>query len=73
MAPDVDIAALVRGAHRAGTDGARLAGLVGRLWPRASDATQPAALAWVRAWGPARLTAPAAECVCAAGRCRWCN
>ena len=73
MEPDVDIAALVRSAQRRGTDDARLTGMVRRLWPRASDATQPAALAWVRAWGPARLTAPAPECACDAGRCRWCN
>ena len=73
MGRPVDIAALVRGADAASGDAATLGSLTGRCWPRTSDATSPAARAWVRLWRPQRLTAEVPECACSAGTCGWCN
>jgi hypothetical protein len=56
-----------------GRQSLRLGGLVARCWPGGSDCSKPAALAWVRGWGPRRTVAPAVDCGCAAGRCAWCN
>lgn len=40
---------------------------------RPLDRTEPAALEWVRRWGPAPHGAALPECSCAAGRCVTCN
>jgi hypothetical protein len=48
--------------------------LSSRCWPGgAADRTEPAALNWVRSWGPARLTAPSLDCGCSDGYCLTCN
>jgi hypothetical protein len=47
--------------------------LSARCWPKASDASVPAALEWVRRWGPNRQTADPLDCSCALGRCAVCN
>ena len=45
-----------------------------RLMPGGSaDRTEPAALEWVRRWGPGRLTASPLDCSCEQGRCAVCN
>jgi hypothetical protein len=44
-----------------------------RCWPGGGDRTEPAAIAWVRGWGPARSGVRVPECACAAGRCSTCN
>lgn len=56
----------------------QLAQLVARLesrsWPGgASDRTVPAALTWVRRWGPGRVGPVAVGCSCSTGRCDVCN
>ena len=69
-----DVAALVRSAATAATlDAGPRTSLVHRCWPGGEDRLQPAALEWVRRWGPHRVTAPAATCACASRRCAWCN
>ena len=50
-----------------------LARLAARCWPRPADGHVPAALDWVRRWGPGPLAAPIAACACATGRCGTCN
>jgi uncharacterized protein YgbK (DUF1537 family) len=48
--------------------------LARRSWPGGSaDRSEPAALEWVRRWGPGRLTASPLDCSCAQGRCAVCN
>jgi hypothetical protein len=48
--------------------------LLHRAWPGDSaDRIEPAALEWVRRWGPARLAPDALSCSCAVGRCALCN
>jgi hypothetical protein len=50
------------------------ASLQRRCWPGGTaDRSEPAALPWVRRWGPAQLTPPPPECSCAVGRCHVCN
>ncbi len=45
-----------------------------RAWPGGTaDRTEPAALEWVRRWGPGRLTASPLDCSCEQGRCAVCN
>jgi uncharacterized protein YgbK (DUF1537 family) len=45
-----------------------------RTWPGGTaDRTEPAALEWVRRWGPGRLTASPLDCSCEQGRCAVCN
>jgi hypothetical protein len=45
-----------------------------RSWPGGSgDRSEPAALEWVRRWGPTCVGLIPFECSCAAGRCRVCN
>ena len=45
-----------------------------RSWPGGSaDRSEPAALEWVRRWGPGRLTASPLDCSCEQGRCAVCN
>ena len=39
----------------------------------ATDRSEPAALDWVRRWGPAPLGTALPDCSCAAGRCTVCN
>jgi hypothetical protein len=61
-------------ASRSLADGDRLAAdLRRRCWPESSDACVPAALEWVRRWGPGRLTAEPYACSCVQGRCAVCN
>ena len=73
MRQPVDIAALISAADAAAHDRAGLRRLVRRSWPAVFDATRPAALEWVRRWGPVRLAAPRPDCACATGTCGWCN
>ena len=48
--------------------------LRGHCWPGGvGDRTEPAALEWVRRWGPSRLTAEPLACSCVQGRCAVCN
>ena len=50
------------------------ASLQRRCWPGGTaDRTEPAALPWVRRWGPAQITPRPPECSCAMGRCPVCN
>jgi hypothetical protein len=43
-------------------------------WPGGpADRTAPAALEWVRRWGPRGVVPPAPNCSCADGRCAVCN
>ena len=50
------------------------ASLQRRCWPGGTaDRSEPAALPWVRRWGPAQITPAPHECSCAAGRCTVCN
>lgn len=72
----IDIAALIEAlAHRSEFETARLmATLRNRPWPGGhADRTEPAALEWVRRWGPARLAATPLDCSCRRGRCAVCN
>jgi hypothetical protein len=48
--------------------------LLSHCWPGGSgDRTEPAALEWVRRWGPRRGGGPAPACSCADGHCGVCN
>jgi hypothetical protein len=50
------------------------ASLQRRCWPGGTaDRSEPAALPWVRRWGPAQITPASPECSCAVGRCSVCN
>lgn len=51
------------------------AALMRGAWPGGiGDGIQPAALEWVRRWGPASLGSEyLTDCSCAAGRCAVCN
>ena len=50
------------------------ASLQRRCWPGGTaDRTEPAALPWVRRWGPAQVRPQPEECSCALGRCGICN
>jgi hypothetical protein len=50
------------------------ASLERRCWPGGTaDTTEPAALPWVRRWGPTRMTPSLPACGCADGRCNVCN
>jgi hypothetical protein len=44
-----------------------------RCWPDSSDRRVPAAVEWVRRWGPNRQNAAPLDCSCAVGRCAFCN
>jgi hypothetical protein len=45
-----------------------------RCWPGGlEDRSDPAALPWVKRWGPTRLTPVPPACSCAEGRCSLCN
>ncbi len=62
-------------ATRAELDVERLiAAMVDRSWPGGGrDRRVPAALAWLRRWGPRGLAPLPPACSCAAGRCSVCN
>jgi hypothetical protein len=48
--------------------------LLHRAWPGGSaDRTEPAALEWLRRWGPARMASGELSCSCPSGRCAVCN
>ena len=48
--------------------------LARRQWPGGvADRSEPAALEWVRQWGPSRLTADMPDCSCTQGHCAICN
>jgi hypothetical protein len=62
----------------AGRSASETSHLVARMqrscWPGGStDRTEPAAIAWVRRWRPARFGAHVPVCSCAQGRCVMCN
>ena len=52
-----------------------MAALVRGSWPGGiGDRVEPAALEWVRRWGPAKLKGDyLTDCSCVDGRCRVCN
>jgi hypothetical protein len=51
-----------------------LATLHARLYGAGSDRLEPAALPWVRSWGPRRVVARPPACSCAASRrCSTCG
>jgi hypothetical protein len=60
---------------RAESDTERLvSAMLRRCWPGGGgDRREPAALEWVRRWGPRRLGPVPSACSCAAGRCHVCN
>jgi hypothetical protein len=60
---------------RADPDTERLvAAMLGRSWPGGfGDRSEPAALEWVRRWGPGRSMPTILVCSCAIGRCGVCN
>jgi hypothetical protein len=62
-------------ATRTPAEGDALSGaLARRCWPGGlADRSEPSALAWVKRWGPARLTPVPPACSCAVGRCSVCN
>jgi hypothetical protein len=57
----------------ASADQGPLTRLARSCWPHAADSTVPAALHWVRRWGPHPHVAPLPGCACATGRCGTCN
>ncbi len=62
------------GARSADEELALAAAIAGACWPGgASDRLEPAAVAWIRRWRPARAGAVLPACSCAAGRCPVCN
>jgi hypothetical protein len=56
-----DLPALIASAATPGASGDVLTRLVGGCWPPASDATVPAARAWVRRWSPRSMDLAAAS------------
>jgi hypothetical protein len=60
---------------RADTDTERLvSAMLRRCWPGgAGDRSVPAALDWVRRWGPRRVGPVTHACSCKIGRCQLCN
>jgi hypothetical protein len=69
-----DLGALLRDAARSRRERSRVLGLLSAAcWPGGGDRYEPAARAWVRAWGPAPAAAPLPACDCASGRCGVCN
>jgi hypothetical protein len=61
-------------ATRAERDADRLVAMLIRgCWPKAGDCSVPAALEWVRRWGPRGLPPAPPTCSCAAGPCSVCN
>jgi hypothetical protein len=67
-----EIVAEIEG-RTAGESDALVTRLSARCWPDSSDRRVPAALEWVRRWGPNRQSAAPLDCSCAAGRCAYCN
>lgn len=67
------VAALVRSVHIPGVQEGVLARLVSQSWPGGPDRANPAALDWVRRWGPSRMGSELPGCSCLAGRCATCN
>jgi len=61
----------------AARDEATTASLIARIraqcWPGGADRSEPAALAWVRRWGPRAPGTALPACGCAGGRCGVCN
>jgi hypothetical protein len=47
--------------------------LADRCWPGGADRTEPAALEWLRRWGPRAAQPLPLACECRAGRCELCN
>lgn len=65
---------LVLTASRRGTPGSvQIDELLSRCWPSGGDRSEPAAIKWLREWGPSRAVLGPLECNCAAGRCAVCN
>jgi hypothetical protein len=61
--------------NRAELDTERLvSAMLRRCWPGgAGDRSVPAALEWVRRWGPRRVGPVTHACSCEVGRCHVCN
>jgi hypothetical protein len=73
---DAFIAALVESiASRSAVEREELAAATLRhVWPVGPvDRTVPAALEWLRRWGPKRSTISPPDCSCAIGHCALCN
>jgi hypothetical protein len=59
---------------RAALDTERLvSAMLGRCWPGGADRSVPAALEWVRLWGPRRMGPFTHACSCEVGHCQVCN
>jgi hypothetical protein len=75
-APEPSVPAIVESIEaRSARESERLsARLRNHCWPGGhGDRSDPAALEWVRRWGPSRLTAEPLPCSCVRGRCAVCN
>jgi hypothetical protein len=73
---DAHVAALIESlAKRSDFETSRLVALLRHhSWPGGhADRVEPAALEWVRRWGPSRLSAEPLDCSCRVGRCAVCN
>jgi hypothetical protein len=74
--PEPSVPAIVESiASRTAPETDRLATMLRAwCWPGGgSDRREPAALEWVRRWGPNPQSATPLDCSCAAGRCAFCN
>jgi hypothetical protein len=74
--PEPSVPAMVEAiASRSAPETDRLATMLRSwCWPGdGSDRHVPAALDWVRRWGPNRQSAEPLACSCRAGRCAVCN
>jgi hypothetical protein len=61
-------------ANRSEHEARRLAAAVAdRCWSPSSEGSVPAALEWLRRWGPKGLAPSTPACSCRAGRCMLCN
>ena len=61
-------------ANRSEHESRRLAAAVAdRCWNRSSERSVPAALEWLRLWGPKGVTPTPPACSCRLGRCLLCN
>jgi hypothetical protein len=61
-------------ANRSEHDARRFAAAVAeRCWTESSEGSVPAALEWLRQWGPRGVVPAAPTCSCRVGRCTLCN
>jgi hypothetical protein len=69
--PDRNLIAALLASRATPAEASRLAR---QQWPGGlMDRSEPAALEWVRRWGPSRITADMPDCSCTHGHCAICN